>query len=314
MIRATLLFLTLYASSLEADVTVRYTAEVKSSLPAAMHQATAQLSSVMPSQTILLIKGNKSLSEYGGMRFISDSATKKVILLDTANKKYAATDADEYMKAVSANMPKMPDAAAGIMAAFKIHADTKATGRTETIHGIEAEEQQITISIDGPAMPNMPPEPMIRVEMHIWMSKEGDAGKMAALREWANYNQSALANMNPTSGLKALFGAIPGLGESMNTTFQEIMKPNSVMMRLQLEMFMPALAAMMKVAPQTSPAGGAEIDPNAAMMQMTQQVADLSTEPFSDSQFEGTGRVLAGIGRSVYEGSGRSGYRSREVA
>jgi hypothetical protein len=285
MIRATLLLLTLYASSLEADVTVRYTAEIKSSLPAAMQQATAQLSSALPSQTILLIKGNKSFSEYGGMRFIGDSATKKVILLDTANKKYATADADEYMKAISANMPKMPDAAASMMAAFKTHVDTKATGRTETIHGIEAEEQQITISMDGPAMPNMPPGPMLRVEMHIWMSKEGEAGKIPALREWADYNQSAIANMNPTNGLKKLFGAIPGLGESMNTTFQEIMKPNSVMMRLHVEMFMPALAAMMKMAPQGNPAG-AEIDPNAAMMQMTQQVADLSTEPISDSQFD----------------------------
>jgi hypothetical protein len=91
--------------------------------------------------------------------------------------------------------------------------------------------------------------------------------------------------MNPTSGLKKLFGAIPGLGESMNTTLQEIMKSNSVMMRLHLEMFMPALAAIMKMAPQANPSG-AEIDPNAAMMQMTQQVADLSTEPISDSQFE----------------------------
>jgi len=123
------------------------------------------------------------------------------------------------------------------------------------------------------------------VEMHIWMSKEGEAGKIPALREWADYNQSAIANMNPTNGLKKLFGAIPGLGESMNTTFQEIMKPNSVMMRLHVEMFMPALAAMMKMAPQGNPAG-AEIDPNAAMMQMTQQVADLSTEPISDSQFD----------------------------
>ena len=60
---------------------------------------------------------------------------------------------------------------------------------------------------------------------------------------------------------------------------------NSVMMRLHVEMFMPALAAMMKMAPQGNPAG-AEIDPNAAMMQMTQQVADLSTEPISDSQFD----------------------------
>ncbi len=284
MIRATLLLLTLYASSLRADVTVRYIAEIKSALPAAMQQATAQLSSAMPSQTILLIKGSKSSSEYGGMRFINDSATKKVTLLDTANRKYATTDADDYMKAVGANMPKMPDAAAGMMAAFKTQVDSKATGRIETIHGIEAEEQQISISMDGPAMPNMPPGPMIRVEMHIWMSKESDTAKMPALREWANYNQSAIENMNPTSGIKKLFGAIPGLGESMNTIFQEIMKPNSVMMRLHLEMFMPALAAIVKMAPQASV--GAEIDPSAAVMQMTQEVADLSTEPISDSHFD----------------------------
>src|SRR3984885_4930170 len=204
MIRATCLLLTLYASSLQADVTVRYTVEIKSSLPAAMQQATAQLSSAMPSQSILFIKGNRSFSEFGGMRFIGDSATKKVILLDTANKKYATTDADEYMKAIGANIPKMPDAAAGMMAAFKTHVDTKATGRSETIHGIEAEEQQITISMDGPAMPNMPPGPLVRVEMHIWMSQEGEVGKMPGLREGADYNHTALSNMNPTSGLKKL--------------------------------------------------------------------------------------------------------------
>lgn len=285
MFRAIPILLALSAGSLYADVTVHYQSEMKSSMPGIV-QATAQLNSVMPSGSTLRIKGNRSYLEFGPMRSLGDSSTKQVTLLDTEGKKYATTSTEQYLTAVKSAMPAMPPAAASILAAFKTTAETKATGRTATIQGVEAEEREVVLSVEGPAMPNMPPGPMMRVVMQIWMSKESEAERVPALRELAAYNQSAMATMNPLGGVQKILDMIPGLGDGMGSALKEMTKANSVMMRLHFDLFMPGMVAAMKQMPAGSNPFGADFDPNGPLMQMNQEVVELSTAELPDSQFQ----------------------------
>lgn len=286
MLRAIFILLTLSAGLLEADVTVRYTAEFKSSLPGAMQQAAAQLKSAMPAGTVLRIKGSKSYTEYGAMRAVADSSTKQMTLLDPDRKKFATTDADQYLKAVTGAIPKMPDGIASIIASFKMKTASKLTGRTATIQGIGTEEREIELSVEAPATQGMPAGPLVRVVIQVWMSKESEMERVPALREWAAYNHSAISSANPASSLKKVFDMLPGMANGLSDTLQELTKPTSVMMRMHFDLFMPAIAAAMKQMPAESNPLGTDFDPNGSLMQMEQQVAELSTEPVPDSAFQ----------------------------
>jgi hypothetical protein len=280
-----ILFLASLASGLHADVTVRYRTEMKGSLQAMMQQASPQVSSLMPQETKLLIKGSKSYNQFGGTFAISDSSTKEFIVLDQVNKKYAVTTPEEYFRSIKTEMPAMPPMVTQMLATLQTKVDSKLTGQTETIKGIESAEREITISVEGPAMPNMPPGPMIRLVIHIWSATPAAIEKSAALRELVAFNQNAAAGLSSNAGMKQLFDMVPGITDKLGPVLQEMSKPGNVMTRVHCEMFMPALAAMMKQMPAgSSPVG--EIDPKGSLMNVNVEIAELSTDAIPDSQFQ----------------------------
>jgi hypothetical protein len=278
MLRIFATVLALFVSSLNADVTIRYKSEVKSSLPA-MIPNTA-LANIQP-DTTLRIKGSKSYNEIGRASFISDTAGKELILVDTAGKKYASTTMDEYLRALDSAV-SIHERAKSTLAAFKSKgADSKATGRTATIQGIEAEERQIEWSLEGPAMPNMPLG-SIRFVMQIWVSKESEAARVPALRELAAYNQSALSAVG---GIKKFQDMLPGWGD-LASLMHDVAKSNSVMLRRHIDLFMPALAADMKQMPAGNNPLGGSFDPNGPLIQINEDMVEFSTAPVPDSQFQ----------------------------
>jgi hypothetical protein len=276
--------------SLHADVTLRYKSEVKmnSSLPPAIaQQATAGMTNgAMPTDITMLLKNGKGSSSAGVATSIVDFTKQTITMLDKDGKRYATLPANDLADQMAAAMPAMPDQAKAIMATMKSHFTSKASGATATIAGMESEERQMELTIDAPAMANVPEGPMMKMVMHIWTAKKSEVMKNPAVRELAGYNLYAYATMNPVTMLQKMFAQMPGFGDAFTGLMKEMQgSGTAVVTRMQVEMFMPMIAAMAKQNPQMAAMLGG-FDGESPLMTMTQDVAELSTAAVPDAAFQ----------------------------
>jgi hypothetical protein len=273
--------LALTLSVAHADVTLRYKMEIKtnSALP-------AQIARVMPQEIVLRLKGGKGFSTSMGFNSIIDFTTKEMTLLDPAGKRYAKLPYDQYGEEVARAMPEMPAEARAVMPSMKTDVSpARVTGRTAVIQGVEAEEREIAVSVDGPAMPNMPPGPMVKMVIQLWSAKPGEVLRVPAIRELTGYSLWSYTTMNPAVFMGKAMKQIPGFSDIFDPLMKEMMKGATVL-RVHMEMFMPAMAAMPQRMPAGSNTSGASFDPNEPFMQMNQEVAEISTAPVPDSVFQ----------------------------
>ena len=268
-------------STLRADVTVRYKTEIKMNFGAA-GQMVADLmkgtSSTLPQETALRLKDGKGFSTSNGHDSIIDFVTREITFLDTANKRYATMTPDQLSEEMGHAMPVMPAEARGIMASLKTDVSpARLTGRTAAIQGIEAEEREIIISIEGPATPNVPPGPTVRMVIQIWFAKPGEVMRVPAVRELTGYSVWSYAGFGP------MLKQMPG-----SEAFEPILKAmqnGTTVLRMHMEMFMPAVAAMLQRMPPGSSPFGASFDPAAPFMQMDQELVEISTASVPDAVF-----------------------------
>ena len=273
--------LALTLSVAHADVTIRYKMEIKtnSALP-------AQMARVMPQETVLRLKGGKGFSTSMGFNSIIDFTTKEITLLDPASKRHAKLPYDQFGEEMSRAMPEMPAEARAAMPSMKTDVSpARVTGRTAVIQGVEAEEREIAVSVEGPAMPNMPPGPTVKLVIHLWSAKPGEVLRVPAIRELTGYSLWSYATMNPTAFMDKMMKQLPGLAGAFVPLMEEMQKGAAVL-RVQMDMFMPAMAAMLQRMPAGSNPTAASYDPNEPFMQMNQEVAELSTAPVPDSVFQ----------------------------
>ena len=288
-VRAAMAALTLAALPAFADVTLRYKTDFKMNptLPAAMaQQATAGMMG-MPGDTTTQLKGGNGASSYMGMGAIYNFGKQEITLLDPDGKRYSTLPASKFADEMMAAMPAIPDQAKAAMAAMKTHVDSKATGKTAIIQGIEGEERQMEITMDAPPMPNVPQGPMMRMVMHIWTAKASEVMRVPAVREVAGYHLFANATMNPLATMQKTIGQqMPGFSDAFSGMMKEMQAGGTPMfLRMQFEMYMPMIAAMMKANPGASPFG-ADFDTNAPFMTMNQELAEISTASIPDSVFQ----------------------------
>jgi hypothetical protein len=86
--------------------------------------------------------------------------------------------------------------------------------------------------------------------------------------------------MNPTAGLEGMMKQMPGFGDIVEPLMSDMQKGATVM-RTHMDVFMPAMAAILKQMP-----GGTSFDPDTPFMQMTQEAVELSTAVVPDSVFQ----------------------------
>jgi hypothetical protein len=158
------------------------------------------------------------------------------------------------------------------------------TGRTETIHGIEGEERLIDMTLGGPALPNMPPGPMMHMVMHVWLAKASETARVAALGELAKWDFMSYGGMDPVSVLTKAFAQMPGMGDSVLPMMQEIRSSRRVVLRMQIEMYMPLLAMVQQMAAGGSPTPAS--GPEKPSVSMTHEVSEISTDPVPASAFQ----------------------------
>ena len=270
-----------------ADATLRFHSDVQAAalLPA------AELDKALGGNRdmIIEIKGNKAYSAQGGVTSILDLKTQDLIMVDAGNKRYATVPSDQYAQQLKGVIPTVPEQARAMLASLKTSLESRDTGRTAAIQGIQTEEHQFVLTMDlavpGAGAPSG--VPFIKMIMQVWTANPEELRRVPALQELKNYAASASFAMNPSVMLQQVAAAIPGLGDSLGKMMEEMSKAGSTALRTHMEIVTPFLALMSQQMPQ--PAGQApppQVDPNAPLMQMNQELVELSADPLDDSIFQ----------------------------
>ncbi|HUE01645.1 MAG TPA: hypothetical protein VMR62_18890 [Bryobacteraceae bacterium] len=283
------------ASGVRADVTIRYQTEFKPA--AALQPLMEQImkSAQAASGVSVSMKGNKGYSTAGKWTEIFDFASGEVTLLDPEHKTFAtlplAQLGDKMAGAIPQVNAQQAEAAQQAMASIKSYVASRMTGNTAEIQGVQAEERELTLTMDLPIMNQTMNQmmnqsgPGMKMVMHIWTAKKEEALRVPAIRELTGYYAWQKYVLNPAGMMQKMAGKVPGLSESVGPLLEEIFKNQSVILRSQMEMYMPFLATVAKqMAAKDQPP--MDIDPDAPVMVMTQEVAELSSAPVDASLFE----------------------------
>lgn len=277
-----MLLLALLAPLLRGDATLRYHTDVKTAagVPGLPAGGVPDLAGMR--DMVVRIKGNKAYSTQGNLTSIMDLTTQEMIVTDTVNKRFAKVPASQYTEQAKAAIPAMPSEARAALASMKTTVDSRMTGRTATIQGIQSEEHEFILTMDLP--PGGPPQagPMMKMLMQIWTAKPDEAQRVPALQEFHNYTASASSAMNPMELVKQVFSTLPGLGDSLGSMIADMTKSGSMSMRVHTEVTMPFLAAMFKQGVPLPPG----FDPSKPLMEMNQELVELSTDPVDAALFE----------------------------
>ena len=188
----------LVCAPVSADVTLRYKTELKMNpaLPQQMtEQAMKSMATAMPGDTAYQWKDGKGISAIGKVKTIVDVAKGQLTLIDPENKRITTATPAEFMEQMTKGIGELPEQARAALAAMKVTTESKATGRTETIRGVQSEEQEVTMSMEGPPMPNAPPGPMMKMSLQLWTAKAAEVLRIPALRELTGYNIWSFATM-----------------------------------------------------------------------------------------------------------------------
>lgn len=273
------------APAMRADATLRYHTDIQTTplIPAAViNQTLAGMQDM-----VVRIKGNKAFSSQGKLTSIMDLTTQNMTLVDVANKRFANTTAGQYSQQLTSAIPALPEQASAMLKSMKSHFESRSTGRTAVIQGIQAEEQEFVLTVDM-AIPGGPatPSPFMKMVMQVWTAKPGEEQRVPALQEFKNYTTIASFSMNSAEAIKQIMSMMPGMGDGLGAMMAEISKKGSVSLRMHTEVAMPFLAGMIKQMPpearQGIPTG---FDPNAPLIQMNQELVELSSDPLEDAIF-----------------------------
>ena len=279
-------FLLLLASSMWGDVTVHYHTDIHTSaiIPAAaLEQALGGLRDMD-----IRIKGNKAYSSQGILTSIVDLTTQEVILVDPAHKRFATVPSAQYGQQLETAVSSMPAQARAMLSSMKTNLESRSTGRSATIQGIQTEEREFVLTVDMP-VPGGPatPAPFLKMVMQVWIAKPEETLGVPALQELKKYRTSAGSAMNLVGTIKQLLAAMPGLGDNLSSMIEEMSNESSISLRTHTEIVMPVLALLIQQAPQQAGRGlPAGLDPDAPLLEISQEVVGLSVDPVDDALFQ----------------------------
>ena len=266
----------LTGTALRADVTARYATNVQFSaaLPG-MDQAMKSAASAVPSSSVVRMKGTKGYSSYGRMQAVTDLAKQEFILIDPATKTYATGSVDQAMERMTKAIPQVPDDATKALQSMKASFTSKKTGRTATILGIQADETEGVLTVEGPALPGMPQSgPLVTMVLRIWQAQPAEVLRVQPLRELTGYTQFMSTFMNTGEAMRKMMAKLPGFGQGFDSMFQEMKKNKVVPLRTEMEMRMPMMAQLAQQLAKSGQPLPPGFDPNAPFMQMTQEMVE----------------------------------------
>jgi hypothetical protein len=280
------------APILHADVTLRYKSDVQLApfLPAeTLEQFNKSIKSGMAanSQTIRM-KNGKALSTTGPFSCIVDFEKHELTFIDSENKHLATVPADTFNESWAASMPQIPEQARKVFDSMKFNFDSRKTGRTEAIHGVQAEERQAVLSMEMPlpgGEEGGPPIVMMKVVMQLWTAKPEEALRVQAVRELTAYNLWTTHFMNPGQAMEKIFTFMPGFGDGMTKMFAELAQNKTVMLRTDMKIYSTMLGQMAQSMEKRGEALPAGYDPDLPLIQVSQDVEELSTAALDETLF-----------------------------
>jgi hypothetical protein len=274
---------------LHADVTLRYKAETKfnASLPPEISQQAGKgMAKAVPLNLVIQFKGSKGFASWGDYITIIDFKKNEATLVDAVGKRYGTAPLDRFTDEMAGAMPELPAEAKAGLGAMKSGFQSRVTGRTDTIRGIEAEEREIVMTMDMPAGANAPAGPMMKMVIQFWTAKAGETLRVPAIHELNGYNLWSNSIMNPVGAIEKMLKQTPGFGDSVVAMMKELRSGSGVLLRTHMDIYMPMMAAMMRSLPAGTPNPlGANFDPDAAFAQMNQEMSEISTDAIPDSVF-----------------------------
>jgi len=293
----------LFGGVLRADVTVRYKNELKvgaGAPPAVAQQTAGVMKSTMPTETVIQIKGTKGYTSNGKIISLTDFEKQVITVVDPEHKQFATVYMKDYADQVLSVLPAAAappsDAAQKLLNSMKTTFTSEKTGKTDTILGIQAEETLLTLTVFMPlpsaassTAPARAPQPaeLMKMDLHIWTALPSEVERIPALHEFSSVygDGSAASVLNPDALLGKAFGAMPGMGKGFTDMLDELSQKKAIMLKTDIEMFMPFMAQML----QSSPAGAnqaASFDPKAPVFEVNMDVQQISDASIDDSVFE----------------------------
>jgi hypothetical protein len=279
--------------SMLADATFRQVMDFKFNMALPAGAAPNGFPFSGPTEIVARVKGHRAYSSFGKIASITDSDANKMILLDTAGKKYATTSIADYVGQVSkaANPGQdMPEAARQILQNIQVKVDSHATGRSEKIQGIDADEKEVLFTMTIPLPMPMPGGNGNSLEIdgkfQVWKPKAGEIDRVPALREMSTYyEESQKTGRDALSMMTKIFAAMPGIGDKMGDLIASLKQGGGVTLRMRGEFSMPGLAAILEQA-KSSGAANVPAIPDGPLFEFTSNIKEISTDNVPDSVFQ----------------------------
>ena len=296
----------LIAPTLSADVTLRYKNEIKvgAGAPAMMTQAlSTTMKSFLSQSSTIQIKGTQAYITNGPYITVMDFAKQLMTLIDPAHKQYTTLYMKDYADQVLSILPGGKPVTAANAQKFadsiKTSFSSENTGRTDTVLGIQAEETQLTLTMDMllPAGPSASPETanagqpqqFMKMVIHLWTAVPSEIERVPALQELTKtYGSDTNSVLNPDGIMEKSFAQLPGLGADFTKMMDELVKKKAITLKAGIEMYSPFLVNAMKAMP-AQPDGQAarsDMDPDAPIMEINMDAVELSAAPIADSVFQ----------------------------
>ena len=257
--------------ALRADVTIRYKIDYKfaESLPSAiMGQPLQQMDSSMPKEAVIQVKGNKGYSNYGKITYLTDFGAEQITLLDAAGKRFATLAMKDFADKLGASVPT------SAQTSIKSNFSSRKTGRTDTIQGIAAEENEMVLTIESTEpLAAQSAGPLIKMAMQVWTAKTEEALRVPPLRQWAGYAAYS-SYLMPLTTFQKLFGGMQGPTQGFASMIEENNK--GLILKSRTQIYMPMISRFAQPG----------FDPNAPVMEITNEIVELSAEPVNDSVFQ----------------------------
>jgi hypothetical protein len=276
------------AALLHADATIRYKTDVK-----AMPALQPLIENMMKTQgtgseVSVRMKGSKAYTSSRNFVQIFDFDKQEVTVIDQGRKTYAVLPVSKLAETLAAAVPHPPTtqnpSVQQIMSSVTSKVDSKMTGQTALIQGVQAEEREVTVTLEMPIPNSTQPAPTMKIVMHVWNAKASEAINVPVIRELTAYNAWQRYVLSPTAMLEKMTGQMPGAANVLNPMIDEMTKNPTVILRMDMAIYTPLAAMIAKKMPQ---AGSAQpIDPDAPFLDFTQDVAELSNAPVDAALFE----------------------------
>src|ERR1051326_1607790 len=166
---APLVLLVFAIAPLRADVTVRYNSDFNVGQTAPAGAAANPGLAALQGPMVIRIKGDKVYTSAAKLHTITDLGSSVITYIDSEHKRFATAPAGDVAGVMANAMPRLPQPVAGLAAMLQSDVQSSKTGRTETIHGIRAEEFEYVLNLSMAGAPHLPfSGPAVRLVMQFW--------------------------------------------------------------------------------------------------------------------------------------------------